>query len=387
LAPEYAIYTRTVAASGTPGVLTQLGLSENGFLALAENANGVGAVVWEAPNVGTPRPVEAWQGPDLAEVTLLGQPSDAEPQTISLPGQVIYYVNAAAGANGSVLVSWTAARCPSGTSTCLRPVGSTLYVRWLSATGVLGPVVQVASAVASAYSESVLAVDSSQRGVVVWRSAASRRTIQLRTIAAAGTLGPVTTITRNAEHMVAPVVALDGSGHGSVVWFDGAFDHGARVVARAISSTGQLGPDQVISRDSRSAGAQLAVDASGNTVVVWSDETSTSSNEYIDARVLQRSGKLGPTRVLIPAEAGYLRPGVAITPDGRGLVVWYGCSGLCVRPMTTASTVGPTQQILDSTDILNAPQAALTSNGQAIVLIPGTAEVAQVQLPSSVTRK
>jgi hypothetical protein len=51
------------------------------------------------------------------------------------------------------------------------------------------------------------------------------------------------------------------------------------------------------------------MDASGNTVVTWSDETSTSSNENVEARVLQRSGELGPTRVLAPAETGYLRPG------------------------------------------------------------------------------
>src|SRR6185295_8511247 len=87
--------------------------------------------------------------------------------------------------------------------------------------------------------------------------------------AALGSFSPTITLSAGGQDASSPAVAVGAGGDGVAVWtrFDG---NNSRVQARTVSPGGGLGPIQTLSEGGSSAfSPQVAVDADGDAVVVW----------------------------------------------------------------------------------------------------------------------
>ena len=131
------------------------------------------------------------------------------------------------------------------------------------------------------------------------------------------------------------VVAIDGDEDGIVVWEDGRSGAQDIFAQRLDGSGNQLwAADVRVHSDSGTAywnGHAVAMDGSGNAIVVWSDDREGSDNIY--AQRLDASGnKLWSADVRVSSYSGVAwqhRPAVAMDGSGNVIVVWEDCRNQC----------------------------------------------------------
>lgn len=150
-----------------------------------------------------------------------------------------------------------------------------------------------------------IGVDAAGNAVYVWRIRYSWPStpwgIQARTRSATGVLGPVRTIVASSERGAgAPKVAVDPDGNATIVWVHGS----SYLTLRTLSAAGALGPFErlaanVIDSDYAGDGTpKLAVDVSGDTVITWLQHESAAAR--VKARTRSAAGVLGSVQTLSP---------------------------------------------------------------------------------------
>lgn len=186
-------------------------------------------------------------------------------------------------------------------------------------------------------------------------------------------------------------VGVDPDGDAVVVWtrLDSAFDSCAsqfgecRVQARARSAGGALSAIQTLS----GAGAhafqpQVAVDAQGDAVFVWTREDGTGECEggttdclRVQARARSAAGTLSPVQTLSAPGQHAHSPRVGIDADGDAVFVWARefdpqCSGSCYRIQTRARSAGGTlsaiQTLSSLTTYSQEPRVGVDADGDAV---------------------
>lgn len=238
-----------------------------------------------------------------------------------------------------------------------------------SASGALGPIEILLDAEQSAASARV-AMDPDGNAVVVWSNwVGANRRVQARARSASGALGAIRTLSAKGQDAITPQVAMDPSGNAVVVWlrFDGAH---YRVQARARSASGQLSATKTLSAANQTAGTpQLAVDLGGNTVVVWHRFDGVSNR--VQARVRKLSGKITPTRSLSAAGHNALSAQVGVDAAGNALVVWYAFDGADVvvqaRERTAAGALSTIQTLSDPGQDPGPAQVVVDADGNGVV--------------------
>jgi hypothetical protein len=245
-------------------------------------------------------------------------------------------------------------------------------------------VVQTLSPAGQNADQPQVAIDGSGDALAVWRRGDGTGTchsfgcyrIQARARSAAGTLGPVQTLSGAGEDAGDAQVVIGADGHALVVWArpDGAGSCTAngcyRIQARARAADGTLGPLQTLSAPGQSANAaQIAIDANGNSLVVWRFEG--SSSWQIQARADSAAGVLGSVQNLSAAGAYNDLPQVAIDADGNALVVWRSLTddgAVRARARSAAGVLGSVQTLSPpgKTDV--PPQVASEADGDAVVV-------------------
>lgn len=162
--------------------------------------------------------------------------------------------------------------------------------------------------------------------------------VQARTVSAGGLLGPVQTLSVAGSSAFNPQVAADADGDAIVVW--SRLDGSSIAQARRISAAGSLGP--VVDRSPHgedASGLQVAIDADGDAIATWF--RSNVGTLRVFGRAIPATGPLGPVLGLSSPAAGASRPQVDVTPSGDGYAVWVGSDGVNSRAQgRTISTAG-----------------------------------------------
>jgi hypothetical protein len=194
-----------------------------------------------------------------------------------------------------------------------------VQVRQISAAGDPGPV-KILSAVAERAVYPQIAGDGEGGAIVVWSQPNGVKTpLKARSISANGRLGKLKTVS-HAPKTARPRIASDGNGKAIVVWSQGNPKH-LRIMARKITAAGHLGPVKTLSAAGRRAeDAEIATDAHGDAVVVWSQAGDKSSR--IKARRISAKGALGHVKNVSGSKQDAALPTVASDRHGNAIAVW-----------------------------------------------------------------
>jgi len=257
--------------------------------------------------------------------------------TVSPRGESASAPQVAVTSRGNAVVTWT--RFDGTSAACCYRVQARARSR---ATGTWD-VVQNVSPSGQNASAPQFDVDADGDAVVVWiaRDATTAcggsgcRRVMARARSAAGTLGPVQVLSHSGAHAESPRIALDPDGNAMVVWKsrDGASDCCPQIKARARSAGGTLSRVQTLS-SAAAAAPVLSVDSDGNAVFAWSDDSRPGiSPPRVLTRARLATGDLGPVEVLSPSGRD---PQIAMTADGRAVFAWTalgptGSTGVEVR--------------------------------------------------------
>jgi hypothetical protein len=218
-----------------------------------------------------------------------------------------------------------------------------------------------------------VAVDPEGRATVVWESLVGVSRIQVVRMDAAGTPGPLQTLSAAGQDAFAPQIAIDPRGHASVVWrrFDGS---DWRIQTVHLDADGN--PGQVFTlpgAGQNSFEPQVAVDPEGFATIAW--RRFDGSNWRIQVIRQNPTGGGGfPVFTLSPAGQSSFSPQVALGPEGGATVVWEqevapGRREIHeMRLRADFSFAGPPQRLSPSGQDARDARVARDSQGRATVV-------------------
>jgi hypothetical protein len=349
LGTNYWVKARSLSATGALGpVETVFGASpraESPQVALDGAGNAV--IVWRGGASGM------IQARTRSAAGVLGPI-----QNLSPTGQVAFNLQVAFGGAGNAVVVWTTGGF------------KLVQARTLSTAGVLGPIKNLSRADQNAFAPQV-AVDGAGNAVVVWVfDDYPESWVQMRTLSAAGVRGPTRNLSRVHGAAFSPQVAVDAAGNAVVVWNaidDPDFIIKSWVQARTLSAAGVLGGIKNLTPPLQYADQpQVAVDAAGNAVAIWT--RSIGGDSRIQARTVSTGGALGLVKTLSAAglDAGLSQ--VAVDGAGNAVVVWQHAPIVQARTRSAAGVLGPVQTLTSDGGGLPAPQLAVNAAGKAVVV-------------------
>jgi hypothetical protein len=140
-----------------------------------------------------------------------------------------------------------------------------------------------------------------------------------------------------------PTAALDDDGDAVLVWNGSGTD--VRAFARRVSSTGALGPLQVLSEAGTQAhGTSVAVDSDGDAILTWAEYQSDGST-IPKMRRFTKDGMLAPALVLSSSPSRAETPAVAFDRDGDAILAWANDHVVQARTLTASGTLGELQTV------------------------------------------
>jgi hypothetical protein len=274
---------------------------------------------------------------------------------LSLPGATSGQPHVAVDAAGNAIAGWI-----RNTGTAFNPKG-VVQARRIAPDGTLGPIQDLSPAGRNANVVD-LVVDPAGNATAAWDDTDFPRVpVRARRIAADGTLGPTLDLSVNGD--LNPVLAVDPAGNVTAIWrhFAGANDV---VQTRRIAPDGSLSPvrDMTPSGE-RANNHDLAVDPSGNVLVVWQ---LGGGSTIIQARRIAADGGFGPTLDLTASDEFAIDSHVAIDPSGRATVGWVQTGGVVkVRRIAPDGALGPTGELAATGNETSGPVLAVDAAGEA----------------------
>lgn len=301
---RFRIQARTLSATGVLGPIKTISRRGNAREPeVAIDANGNAAFIWEIPLPGG----KQIQARTLSATGILGPLLRLSPANkysssarvgIDTDGDVIfswaYFTGAfysvqartlsAAGVLGSVLTLSPAGQDTGPPELAVQPNGSAVFVWWadgeiqarrLFSTGALGPIKTISPSSPFNQLDSDVAVDRRGRAVFTWSFYnGTSYQVQARTLSARDVLGPMRAISQpdgyNAGTGMSPQVAVDIDGDAVITWVFHVDSTHSRAQARALSNAEVLGRLQNLSEPRLWDPPQVAVDADGDALAVWS---------------------------------------------------------------------------------------------------------------------
>ncbi len=194
-----------------------------------------------------------------------------------------------------------------------------IHARWRSANGQLGPDQLVAPNVID---DGKVAMAPNGTAVIVWFvSHGEQSEAFARVRSADGQLGQVRDLGDQLDSPLFRVTYGPRDGLARFMWAQ-ALPHGAFIAP--LSATGGLLPampldDPSQDTDGNVSDASVAVNAAGDSLIVWVNR----SLDKVLGRALSRAGSLGPILTIANAASfAGAEPEVALSPSGTGYVVW-----------------------------------------------------------------
>ena len=183
-------------------------------------------------------------------------------KTLSRPGHAAGFAEAAGDRRGDVVAVWSQ----------LDAEGKRGYIkaRRISPAGALG---RVKTLGAGNSDGPQIASDARGDATVVWDTFplhGTRGSVQARQMSAAGALGPLQTLSAPGGSSAVPQVAIDAAGNATAVWQHYDSPNGDdQVQTRQLSAAGTLGPLQTISSAEGIRDQDVAVSPGGDAFAVW----------------------------------------------------------------------------------------------------------------------
>ena len=249
----------------------------------------------------------------------------------------------------------------NGVRVSLRPVGGSFEdPEWggvrVSAEGVEG-------------STPAVAIDDQGNVVTVWRqNTGPHPRIYAATRHAGGSFGAPVAVSAEGEEATEPTVAVDAAGETTVVWLSN--DGTSEVVQAATAALGgTYSSPATLSGDGVNASdPHVTVDQSGDTVVAWTREGDLNVATRQAGRSFPAPYPGGDGEVLGEL-ASSSTPHIVVDEAGEALAVWKAPSG-SVRAMRRPAGVpafGPGETLAVTTGL---PSAAMNESGEAVVAWP-----------------
>jgi hypothetical protein len=172
----------------------------------------------------------------------------------------------------------------------------------------------------------------------------------------------------NADY---PQVAMDANGNAMAVWEQSDGTRFNIWANRFDAGTGAWGLPQRIGSDTaaEASNAQIALDASGNAVAVWEQRDGTRSNAWVN-RFDASTGKWGVAELIETNDAsGTFNPQIAMDASGNAMAVWDQDSSVWVNRFDASTGQWGTAELLeaDSDDTVD-PQIAMNASGNAVAV-------------------
>ncbi len=180
--------------------------------------------------------------------------------------------------------------------------------------------------------------------------------------------------TDNLGHAVVTQVAFDASGNAVAVWTQ---DSGGLYVIwsnRYVVATGLWSFPELIETNlvGHAANPQIAVDGSGNAIVVWRQHDGTRDNIWSN-RYVAGTG-WGIAELIETVNLGNAEnPQVAVDPNGNAVAVWWQDDGTRWNIWSNRYVAGTgwgTAELIETENLGNAasPQVAVDSSGNAVAV-------------------
>jgi hypothetical protein len=250
--------------------------------------------------------------------------------------------------------------------------GGRVQARTMSATGTLGPVLELGSASDTTDRLPRVAIDASGDAVFMW---VANNFVLGRRLSAAGTLGPTFQISLGGQTgpFSSPDVATDLNGDTVFTWVNnGSFLSGPRVQARTMTKRGVLGTVRNVSpAGERGTDVQVAADDSGDSVLTWVHEDGVDGdNDVVQARTMTVNGSLGAITDLSAAAGRAFAPQVATDADGDTTFTWLRFDGIRdrvqARTMNSAGVLAATFNITTGGTSATDPVVATDATGDSV---------------------
>jgi uncharacterized protein YheU (UPF0270 family) len=220
--------------------------------------------------------------------------------------------------------------------------------------------------------EPQVAIDGSGNAVAVWsRSNGSRTVVQAATMAAGGGWSAPIDLSNAEWNAETPQVAVNAAGDAVVVWsrYNG-LNNIAQAASRPAGGTWSGAVDlSVAGRDA--VEPQVAIDGSGNAVAVWS--RSNGSDFIVQSSTRAGGGPWSsPPTDLSTAGGPAGEPQVAIGTSGEAVVVWSRGDGANLVVQSAARAAGgPWSEAVDLSTAgsdSQEPQVTLAQGGEAVAV-------------------
>ncbi len=217
-----------------------------------------------------------------------------------------------------------------------RPAGTPrIYARRVGRFGKVGSVQAVSPAGIKAFFANV-AVDPDGDALVTWNEIHEDNSwhTMVRRLGRGGALGPVEELSQGAVNPDPATVALDRSGNALLVWVDEY-----HVYSRTVSSTGKLGSLETVyvaaNPNDRNFAARVAVGRDGRGLVTWESWSQESLRKTLMSRRVNATGELGAVRAVSPPAHDVRSSDLASDLEGDVVVAWHlGSEALFARQVT-----------------------------------------------------
>jgi len=221
-----------------------------------------------------------------------------------------------------------------------------------------------------------IAMDSSGNAVAVWQNYENfRHTIWANRYVAGSGWGVAQRIQADdVSDSFDPEIAMDSNGNGIAVWSTNTRNSSEdiEVMANRYTADAGWGTAVVISKDTGYAYApEIAMDARGNALVVWSQDDLTLYN--IVANRYDASTGWGSAQIIDSSDVGNaFAPQIAVDAHGNAVAVWTQTDLTHWNGVANRYTMGAgwgTAAVIESTDdSVGGPVIALDANGDGTAL-------------------
>lgn len=267
------------------------------------------------------------------------------------------------GASGTGFIVWEQDTAPGG------PAPSNIWAIEYNAGSGFGTAEQIESSFGNARVPQIV-FDSEGNALAVWHQfdGSSRDDIRANTWSPAGGWGTPTEIeTTDAGHSRNPQLVIDGNDKVTVVWQS---DDGTRynIWATTFTAAGGWGADELIETDDAGDATtpQLAVDAAGNLIAVWSQHDGTRYNTV--ANTWRTDSGWGTAETIESHDGTSAGTQVAFDPEGNAIAVWRSYNAWA-NTWTPANGWSSAQEIeTDAAGMADKPQLGFDPDGNAIAV-------------------
>jgi hypothetical protein len=244
--------------------------------------------------------------------------SFSAPQDLSAPGQSSYWWDLAVNEAGDAVSVWSRSDGQNSIiQASVRPAGAAF-----------GPTQSVSLSGANA-DQSQVAIDRRGDAIAVWvRATGTQKIVQAAWRAPGGQFGAPFDVSAPTADVRVPRVAMDATGNAVLVWLSQTSANGLAQLLESDAAPGQsfAAPIALSDPNKDAQTPVLAVNPSGETIVVWDaeDDSGTSPAFTITAVARPPRGTFsGPHPLSNQGDNGF-DPRVVLNADGTGAATWLG---------------------------------------------------------------